>query len=416
MRATGERESERQREDLLSAAWQVAARDGLSACTYRGVAAEAGTSPTPFIRHFPTREVLLAALFDEMGNRFEAARGEDVVTSDPLEAVIAEGAQILSGRPKMRDCNRVAFDLSFYALRDPKMRRRVKARDAELGVRWLKNIQEARGLGTVREDRPAAEVADQLGSLLSGLVFANLIYPKRLPSDHVRRLWEDGAMRIVDPATSPGVHQRLVVPEAPLRTPSFPGERRTSRREELLDVAFRVTARDGLSGLSFRRLAEEAGTSTTPFTYAFGSRQRLLAAMVRETWETSAELQVMASRIESPVDRFFAEWAEQLSDDPRQVDLERVYYELHHQALTNPALAKLMREGDQYGFAVALPLIEQGCDQGLVRGSVPATDILDELLALFDGVGLRRLLLGEKRPAGYRIGIWEDGGRRLLAP
>ena len=416
MRAAGERAGEDQRAELLAAAWQVAARDGLSACTYRGVAAEAGTSPTPFIRHFPTREALLAALFEEMGDRFEAARGEEVVTTDPLEAIVVEGAQILSGRQAMRDCNRVAFDLSFYALRDPKMRRRVKARDAELGVRWLRNIQEARGLGTVRDDRPAAEVADQLGSLLSGLVFANLIYPKRLPSDHVRRLWEDGAIRLVDPATSPGVHQRLVVPEAPLRPASLQGERRGSRRDELLDVAFRVAARDGLSGLSFRRLAQEAGTSTTPFTYAFGSRQRLLAAMLRETWETGAELQAMASRIESPVDRFFAEWAGELSDEPQQVDRESVYYELHHQALTNPALATLMREGDQYGFAVALPLIEQGRDQGLVRDAIPAGDLLDELLALFDGVGLRRLLLGEKRPAGYRIGIWEDGGRRILAP
>ena len=416
MRAAGERAGEDQRAELLAAAWRVAARDGLSACTYRGVAAEAGTSPTPFIRHFPTREALLAALFEEMGDRFEAARGEEVVTRDPLEAVVGEGAQILSGRQAMRDCNRVAFDFSFFALRDPKMRRRLKSRDAELGARWLGHIEDARSRGTVRADRPAAEIADQLGSLLSGLVFANLIYPERLPAAHVRRLWEDGAMRLVDPSVSPGVHQRLVIPEHPPRPSALPQESRASRRDELLDVAFRVTARDGLSGLSFRRLAEEAGTSTTPFTYAFGSRQRLLAAMVRATWEADPDLKAMASRIESPVDRFFAEWAGQLSDDPRQVDLERVYYELHHQALTNPALATLMREGDQYGFAMALPLIEHGRDQGLARESIPASDLLDELLALFDGIGLRRLLLAEKRPAGYRIGLWEDGGRRILAP
>ena len=56
--ATGEAEA-RQREELLEAAWAVAARDGLASCTYRSAASEAGTSTTPFTQQFPTRHDLL---------------------------------------------------------------------------------------------------------------------------------------------------------------------------------------------------------------------------------------------------------------------------------------------------------------------------------------------------------------------
>lgn len=415
MREAESTKTQLRREELLSVAWTLAARDGLKACTYRAIAAEAGTSPTPFVRQFPTREDLITALFDEVALRFEAARGEAVVTSDPLEALIAEGTELLSAKQTIRDCNRIVFDLAFHSLRDPKMRRRLRSRDREFFGRGVGQVEEAISRGEIRGDRPAAEIADQLGSLLLGLAFANLVYPNRLPNDHVQRLWEDGARRLVDPRVVPPVHQRVVAPGQP-SVSTAPLARQDGRREELVEIAFRVTARDGLSGLSFRRLAEEAGTSTTPFTYGFGNRQRLLATMVRSAWGTSDQLKALASRIENPIDRFFAEWAEQLSDDPRQIDRERVYYELHHQALTSPELASLMREGDEHGFATSLPLIEQACEQGLARDCITAGDLLDQLFALFDGIGLRRLFLSEKRPAGYRVGLWEDGGRRLLVP
>ena len=415
MRTTGGKGAKVERRELVAAMWSLAAREGLAACTYRGAAAEAGTSPTPFVRNFPNREAMLTALFEEMDSRFEAARGEAVDEADPVEALVAEGAQTLCGRGA-RERNRVALDLSFHALRDPQMSRRVKAREKRLSGHWLALVEDARSRGKAREDRPAAEVADQLSSLLSGLVFAGLAYPRRLPGEHVARLWDDGARRLLDPALSPGVHQRLIVPEEPVPPSSLATGPDRTRRQELLAVAFRVTARDGLSGLSFRRLADEAGTSTTPFTYEFGSRQELLVAMVGATWEADEEVKAMASRIASPLDRFFAEWAAELSDDPRQVDRERVYFELHHQALTSPELARLMREADQYGFESSLPFIEAGLEEGLVRDDIAVTDLVDCLYALNDGIGLRRAVLRERRPAGYRIALWEDGGRRMLAP
>ena len=405
-----------QREELLDAAWAVAARDGLAACTYRSAAAEAGSSTTPFVQHFPTRQELLKALFSKLSAAFDEAREAGELPGDPVEAIIAEGAGVLADDPASAARRRISLDLAFEGLRDKPIGRRVREREGDRQGRWRALADEGRARGEIRDDRPAGEVVDQLGALLDGLALATLIYPRRLPPAHVRHLWEKGARRLVDPRISLGVYQRLIVAEGPPARSLLLGDPEVSRRQELLAVAFRVTAREGLAGLSFRALAEEAGTSTTPFTYAFGSREQLLAEMVRATWAGVFGIRELASRIVSPVDRFFAEWAAELSDDSEQVDRERVYYELHHEALTDEALAALVREGDQQGFAESFELVEAGREQGLVREDLPAGDLVDTLYAMVDGIALRRALLSERRPAGYRVALWEDAGRRILAP
>ena len=406
----------RQREELLGAAWEVAAKDGLAACTYRRVAAEAGTSTTPVIRQFPNRKSLLVALFGRFASDTEQALESVDAASAPLDVLIAEGLEVLSDGSKGTARRRVGLDLGFEGRSDEPVRKRVRAMDRDRVARWSGLVEKGREAGYIRTDRPAGEIVDQLVSLLDGLVFATSIYPDRLPPAHVIALWDRGCRRLVSPGISPGVHQRLVIPDGEASRSLGAAEPDLTKRQKLLAIAFRVTARDGLSGLSFRSLAREAGTSTTPFTYAFGTRERLLSEMVRATWEGILAVRELASRIPSPVDRFFAEWSAEFSDEPGQVDRERVYYELHHQALVDPVLAGLLLEGDAEGFEAGVALVGAGQEQGLVRADVSASDLVDTLYAVADGIGLRRVILSEKRPAGYRVALWEDAGRRILAP
>jgi AcrR family transcriptional regulator len=405
----------RQREELLGAAWEVAAKEGLAACTYRRVAAEAGTSTTPVIRQFPNRKALLVALF----GKFASDSGEalEVVDADgaPLDALIAEGLEVLADGPQAAARRRVGLDLGFEGRSEATIRKRVRAREHDRLARWSGLVEKGCTAGDFRTDRPAGELVDQLLSLLDGLVFATTIYPDRLPPAHVSALWDRGCRRLVSPGISPGVDQRLVIPDGEASRSLGAADPDLTKRQKLLAVAFHVTARDGLSGLSFRALAREAGTSTTPFTYAFGTRERLLSEMVRFTWEGIFAVRELASRIPSPVDRFFAEWSAEFSDDPGQADRERVYYEFHHQALIDPVLAGLLLDGDAEGFEAGVALVGAGQEQGLVRADLSASDLVDTLYAVADGIGLRRVILGEKRPAGYRVSLWEDAGRRILA-
>ena len=82
----------------------------------------------------------------------------------------------------------------------------------------------------------------------------------------------------------------------------------------------------------------------------------------------------------------------------------------------DPVLAGLLLEGDAEGFEAGVALVGAGQEQGLVRADVSASDLVDTLYAVADGIGLRRVILAEKRPAGYRVALWEDAGRRILAP
>jgi AcrR family transcriptional regulator len=52
--------------------------------------------------------------------------------------------------------------------------------------------------------------------------------------------------------------------------------------QRLLDQAVRLLAADGIAGLSLRRLAAAAGTSTMTVYSRFGSKQKLLAVLFRE--------------------------------------------------------------------------------------------------------------------------------------
>ncbi|MEJ2869942.1 TetR family transcriptional regulator [Actinomycetospora sp. OC33-EN08] len=62
------------------------------------------------------------------------------------------------------------------------------------------------------------------------------------------------------------------------------GRRRrgATRRRELLDATLRVIARDGLAGISQRRVADEAGVPASAVMYHFASVDDLLVSTLRE--------------------------------------------------------------------------------------------------------------------------------------
>jgi AcrR family transcriptional regulator len=62
-----------------------------------------------------------------------------------------------------------------------------------------------------------------------------------------------------------------------------------ARREELALIAAGIVARDGLDALTFRRVAAEAGASTTILTHYFSDKKQLLLATFRIGAERAAQ-------------------------------------------------------------------------------------------------------------------------------
>jgi AcrR family transcriptional regulator len=65
--------------------------------------------------------------------------------------------------------------------------------------------------------------------------------------------------------------------------------RRTERVGQLVDIAARLLVEGGPAGLSLRKLAAEAGTSTMAVYTLFGDKERLLSAMHREGFRRLGE-------------------------------------------------------------------------------------------------------------------------------
>ena len=101
--------------------------------------------------------------------------------------------------------------------------------------------------------------------------------------EHVASLWRVTTASATRPDTVPAV-------SAPARTQK--GEREAAR---LLQHAMVVLARDGVDGATLGRLAEEADTGKRMLAYYFGSRDGLLAAVVRSFAEDARDRVISAT-------------------------------------------------------------------------------------------------------------------------
>jgi DNA-binding transcriptional regulator YbjK len=116
-------------------------------------------------------------------------------------------------------------------------------------------------------------------------------------------------------------------------------DRRRARGEEsrtrLLDATLRVIERDGVAGVSHRRVTAEAGLPSTSAAYHFASISDLLEAALRRTDdESAAALEAMAAAGD-PV-RALAEWmVSDFHDNQRRCVAE---YELFLHAARTPTL------------------------------------------------------------------------------
>jgi TetR/AcrR family transcriptional regulator, transcriptional repressor of bet genes len=126
----GTKAPERERRDqILQAAYRVAAREGLDGTTILQVAAEAGLSPGLVMFHFKSKRQLLLALLDWLLATTTVLHvGDDIARlAAPLERLIAllrQEMQRLSREPLRI---RLTFDYWTAGIRDAEIRSRLRA-------------------------------------------------------------------------------------------------------------------------------------------------------------------------------------------------------------------------------------------------------------------------------------------------
>ena len=117
------------REQILRAAYEVAAREGLDGTTIIRVAAVAGLSPGLVIFHFTTKRQLLLALLDWLLATTTVLHvGEDIASlASPLDRLVALLRQEMDRLSREPQRIRLTFDYWTAGIRDAEVRARLRA-------------------------------------------------------------------------------------------------------------------------------------------------------------------------------------------------------------------------------------------------------------------------------------------------
>lgn len=393
---------ERHRQYLLEAAAAIVARDGLSGLTFRAAADEVGTTTAPFTYAFGTKEKLLGEV---ARYAWESVWGPVDATDRDVPAG-ADAATLLRDRfgrslplehpPPIG--LRVYAEIFFQNLRDPAV-----APILEESATWSRRLRHrhvallraAQREGLIDAAHDPTQLVWPFYQLVGGLLVESLYYPDHLPPRLLPRLWERGFSALME--SRPATHPPSPFPVAPAHSPSPDADPHT---DALLDAAMAIVARDGLNGLTFRAAARAIGTTTAPFTYAFGSKAAMLEALGHrlffDVWDPLLAAAPLTEG-ESAVDRLRRIYERALPlHRPVRPEL-RAYAEIFFQNLRNPELGRTRSASVAWSKPVNRA-IGRVVKEAQERGEIDVAGSTSELLVLLDAIAGGLLIVGLHYP------------------
>ncbi|MBV8332539.1 MAG: TetR/AcrR family transcriptional regulator [Candidatus Eremiobacteraeota bacterium] len=165
-----------------------------------------------------------------------------------------------------------------------------------------------------------------------------------------------------------------------------------ARRAELLDAAVDYVCRHGLTGLSLRPLAKALETSPRNLLYHFGSKDDLVVEIIRRgrarQQTTMANLKLSGDLPPSQVSRIlWRQWS-----DPKRLPLMRLFFEVYHLALAEPARFPGFSERAVEEWLGAL----EGCSTLPSYSRADARAFATVLIAAFRGFMLDLIATGDR--------------------
>ena len=175
---------------------------------------------------------------------------------------------------------------------------------------------------------------------------------------------------------------------------------RDAQRQHVTDIAARVVAYEGVSSLTFRRVAEAAGTSTAIVSTYFAGKQDLLLSTLRAA-ATRTSVRFEAAAGSGDLQRSLEAWLP--LDEERLTDW-RVIIAVWGVAVADPELAEI-----QDGHVTRA--------RGRVKTLLPSCDtaVAGQIIALTLGIALQAVFAPAGPTARAQRSLLADGLARLLA-
>ncbi|MFW0794312.1 TetR family transcriptional regulator C-terminal domain-containing protein [Gordonia sp. CPCC 205515] len=176
-----------------------------------------------------------------------------------------------------------------------------------------------------------------------------------------------------------------------------------ARRAEIAEALWRVVVRDGVSGVSIRDVAAEAGISAGSLRHVFTDKEDMLAFSMRLIYIRVGERVNGHTSISDPMRRAEAILSEVLPfDDNRRAEMH-VNLALVTDAVTHPGLAAAGLEAHDGLRSLSRHVLVDLRDHGLVD---PGRDLEAEAMrlhALIDGLAVHLLLGHNDAPRRVRM-------------
>jgi len=194
------------------------------------------------------------------------------------------------------------------------------------------------------------------------------------------------------------------------------GDPKGRHREELLDVVVRVVAERGLDGVSFRTLATEAGTSTTVFTYEFGSRDGVIKALLDRSFDIHWRRKGFDrdDDADDPLGKLRrAAWLGVQSGttiDPWIRTYDRFLFEFS----VKPELREKIKRLELKLMNRYRTLIDLAREQGQIDPAMASQDALFLIWSLIDGLNIHRYVYEEELDQERLRRLFDDGFDRIM--
>ena len=382
------------RSDILDAALRVVLRDGIDGIRSQAVATEAGVSVALPHYYYPTLDDLTQALWERV-EEAERTRKQATLTGTgtPVERLRAFSRSAFEGSPEaVRERWMLRTEFQRRALFDPSLATQVRAAERRRLDGLEAVVADAQATGEVPTEASPALIAARIAGALDGfgvMLLVDLVTPAEaaaaldgLISGH--RGW-----------------RRPRVLALPAIEPS-PVEDAADRRTVILDAAIRLIAREGIAGLHFPEVADEAGVSRSLPRYYYPTIADLLrAAFERDEDIARRRVEWRAAQIGDELERLRDAYAHAIAADPEGVRPTWVLWFEHLRIAARDAAERRRANARLAGWIA----YDSGILRALKReGRIAATIDIDaaeqRLLAVDNGAGAL-WMLGVLTPERY---------------
>jgi AcrR family transcriptional regulator len=169
--------------------------------------------------------------------------------------------------------------------------------------------------------------------------------------------------------------------------------RQRDRKSELVEIAYRLIAQNGLEGFRIRQVAAEAGIDNGTLHYHFPSKEALILGVVDYLMEDLKNNRVVRKDAEqTALDELRTEFEDirlRLRRTPEQFI---VLSDLAVRSWRDPVVAKIFRKLDDGWHAHLMTMLERGIQQGIFRNNLNVPLCARAMMVALRGIGYQSRL------------------------